>query len=159
MRCATHREVETSLKCGKCGKPICPKCMVQTPVGAKCKDCARLYKLPTYSVSKVYYLRAAGTAIGAGIVGGVLWWIVGIFLPFYLGLLLAAGIGYATGELVSLSVNRKRGKGLATIAALGVAISYLVTIIAGGVPLGLLGIALDFLALALGIFIAVNRLR
>ena len=159
MRCATHHEVETSLKCGKCGKPICPKCMVQTPVGAKCKDCARLYKLPTYNVSKVYYLRAAGTAIGAGIVGGVLWWIVGIFLPFYLGLLLAAGIGYATGELVSLSVNRKRGKGLATIAALGVAISYLVTIIAGGVPLGLLGIALDFLALALGIFIAVNRLR
>jgi len=133
--------------------------MVQTPVGARCQDCAKLYKLPTYNVSKVHYLKAAGTAIAVGIVGGVLWWILGVFLPFYLGLLLAAGIGYATGELVSLSVNRKRGKGLATIAALGVAISYLVTILAGGVPFGLLNIALDFLALALGIFIAVNRLR
>ncbi len=159
MRCATHHEVETSLKCGKCGKPICPKCMVQTPVGAKCQDCAKLYKLPTYNVSKVYYLRAAGTAAGAGIVGGVLWWILEVFLPFYLGLLLAAGIGYAIGELVSLSVNRKRGKGLATIASIGVVISYLITIIVGGVPFGLLNIALDFLALALGIFIAVNRLR
>ena len=42
MKCGNHTEAETSLKCGKCGKLICPKCMVQTPVGSRCKDCARL---------------------------------------------------------------------------------------------------------------------
>jgi len=58
MKCATHPQVETNLRCGKCGKLICPKCMIQTPVGARCLDCARLYKLPTYQVSTKYYLRA-----------------------------------------------------------------------------------------------------
>ncbi len=33
MKCATHPEVDTNLRCGKCGKPICLRCLVQTPVG------------------------------------------------------------------------------------------------------------------------------
>ena len=70
MRCATHPEVETNLRCGKCGKPICPRCMVQTPVGARCPDCARLYKLPTYRVSAMHYLKASGVALGLAIACG-----------------------------------------------------------------------------------------
>ncbi len=156
MRCAYHPNVETNLRCGKCGKPICPKCMVQTPVGARCPDCAKLYKLPTYRVSAKYYLRAAGTALGMAIVCGIIWGIVMGFLPFYLNLLLAAGAGYAIGEVVSLSVNRKRGTGLAVVGGIAVAISYLVSIIS---PWGLNFSFLDLLALALGIFVAVTRLR
>ncbi len=95
MRWAAHPGVETSLRCGKCGKPICPKCLVQTPVGARCPDCARLYKLPTYVVPFRYYLRAGGIALGVAVVAGIVWAEVGNFLPFYVDLLLAAGIGYA----------------------------------------------------------------
>jgi len=156
MRCAYHPNVETNLRCGKCGKPICPKCMVQTPVGARCPDCAKLYKLPTYRVSAKYYLRAAGTALGMAIVCGIIWGIVMGFLPFYLNLLLAAGAGYAIGEVVSLSVNRKRGTGLAVVGGIAVTISYLVSIIS---PWGLNFSFLDLLALALGIFVVVTRLR
>ncbi len=161
MKCATHPEIETNLKCGKCGKPICPKCMVQTPVGARCPDCARLYKLPTYRVSAKHYLRAVGTALGMAIVCGVVWGLIGSFVPFiFLNLLLAAGAGYAIGEVVSLSVNRKRGTGLATIAGIAVAISYLVSLLLPwGLPFGLSFHFLDLLALALGIYIAVSRLR
>ncbi len=154
MKCAAHPKIETNLRCSKCGKPICPKCMVQTPVGARCSDCARLYKLPTYRVSARYYLRATGTALGMAIVCGVAWGVVGIFVPFFfLNFLLAAGVGYAIGEVVGLSVNRKRGTGLATIAGIAVAISYLVSLLFG------LFHILDLLALALGIFVAVTRLR
>ena len=154
MKCATHPGVETNLRCSKCGKPICPKCLVQTPVGARCRDCAKLYKLPTYRVSAKYYLRAISTALGMAIVCGVVWGVVRGFVPFfYLNLLLAPGAGYAIGEVVSFSVNRKRGTGLATIAGIAVAISYLVSL-----PFGLFHI-LDLLALALGIFVAVTRLR
>ena len=161
MKCATHPEIETNLKCGKCGKPICPKCMVQTPVGARCPDCARLYKLPTYRVSAKHYLRAVGTALGMAIVCGVVWGLIGSFVPFiFLNLLLAAGAGYAIGEVVSLSVNRKRGTGLATIAGIAVAISYLVSLLLPwGLPFGLSFHFLDLLALALGIYVAVTRLR
>ncbi|MFC1954940.1 hypothetical protein ACFLWZ_00095 [Chloroflexota bacterium] len=155
MRCATHPKIETNLKCGKCGKAICPKCLVQTPIGARCPDCAKLYKLPTYRVSGKYYLRAIGAMIGMAIVCGTIWWVIMRAVPFfYLSLFLAAGVGYAIGEVVSRSVNRKRSIGLAIVAGFGVIISYLVTIILSGGSF----FALDLLALALGIFIAVTRL-
>ena len=161
MKCAYHPDVETNLRCGKCGKPICPKCMVQTLVGARCPDCAKLAKLPTYRVSTKYYLRAAGTALGmaivCGIAWGIAWGLVRSFVPFILfNLLLAAGVGYAIGEVVSLSVNRKRGTGLAVVGGMAVVISYLLSIFS---PWGLSFGLLDLLALALGIFVAVIRLR
>lgn len=157
MKCAAHPSVETNLRCGKCGKPICPKCLVQTPVGARCPSCAKLYKLPTYRVSTGYYLRAIGTALGMAIVGGVVWEVVQVLLPFFLlNFLLAAGVGYAIGEVVSLSVNRKRGRGLAAIAGIAVALSYLMNLF---LPWGFHFSLFDILALALGIYIAVNRLR
>ena len=161
MKCAAHPRVETNLRCGKCGKPICPKCMVQTLVGARCPECARLYKLPTYRVSTAYYLRAVGTALGMAIVCGVIWGVVNLFLPFFfLNLLLGAGVGYAIGEVVGLAVNRKRGRGLAAVAGAGVAISYLVSILLFfSLPFGLFPILLALASVALGIFIAVTRLR
>ncbi len=134
--------------------------MVQTPVGARCPDCAKLYKLPTYRVSAKYYLRAAGTALGMAIVCGIAWGVIGWLLAhsfhLNLNLLLAPGAGYAIGEVVSLSVNRKRGTGLAVVGGIAIAISYLVSIIS---PWGLNFSFLDLLALALGIFVAVTRLR
>ena len=164
MKCATHPNVETNLRCGKCGKLICPKCLVQTPVGARCPDCARLGKLPTYRVSIQHYLKATGTGLGMAIVCGVAWGVVMGFVPFfYLNFLLAAGVGYAIGEVISLSVNRKRGKGLAVVAGIFVAVSYLVSIL---FPWGrlfplfnMLYLILDLLSLALGIFVATTRLR
>lgn len=161
MRCAAHPNVETNLRCGKCDKPICPKCMVQTPVGARCRDCAKLYKLPTFRVTARHYLRAAGAALGMGIAGGIIWGLLQGLLPFFfLSLLLAAGVGYAIGEVVSLSVNRKRSRWLATIAGIGVAISYLISIFFfGRLPFGLINIVISLAALVLGVYIAVNRLR
>ncbi len=165
LRCATHPDVETTLRCGKCGKPICPRCMVQTPVGARCPDCARLYKLPTYQVSTIYYLRAAGTALGTAVVIGIIWGIIESFLPFrFFTLIIGAGIGYAIGELVSRSVNRKRGPWLAVIGSLGVVICFGMTFAVemvrfGFISFGGLGILFTLGAIAIGIYMAVNRLR
>ncbi len=160
MRCAVHPEIETNLRCGKCGQPICPKCMVQTPVGARCPNCAKLYKLPTYRISTSYYLRAAGTALGMVIISGIIWGVVNGVGLFYLTLIIAAGVGYAVGEVVGLSVNRKRGNWLAVIGGMAVVISYLINIFSfGGIPFGIFRIVIDLVAVGLGIYIAVNRLR
>ena len=157
MRCITHPDIETNLRCGKCGKPICPQCLVQTPVGARCQDCARLRRLPTYNVSSGYYLKAVGVGLGMAAVCGVLWGLIVIFVPFlYLNLVLAVGFGYLVGEGISLAVNRKRGTGLAIVAGVAMVIGYLVSIL---VPWGLSFRFIDLLAVALGIFIAVTRLR
>ena len=81
---------------------------------------------------------------------------MGLVPFFYLNLLLAPGAGYAIGEVISLSVNRKRGTGLAVVAGIAVVISYLVGIFC---PWGFGFRLLDLLALALGIFVAITRLR
>ena len=121
--CSFHPEVETGLACGRCGQYICPRCMIQTPVGARCGDCARVTRHPTYDVSTRYYLRASLAAAAVGIVGGVLWGAsAGIpFLPW----LLAGGVGSAVGEAVSRASNRKRGPGLVAIAVVGVTLSII----------------------------------
>jgi len=40
MKCAKHSDVETSLTCGRCEKPVCIRCMTHTDVGIRCRDCA-----------------------------------------------------------------------------------------------------------------------
>jgi len=137
--------------------------MVQTPVGARCPDCAQLYKLPTFQLNTKYLLIAAATGLGMAIVYGLIWGLISSFLDFfYLNLLLAAGSGYAIGGVISLSVNRKRGLKLAVIAGFAVTISYLVSIFS---PWGatfvftVLRLVLDLVAIAIGIYVAVTRLR
>ncbi len=39
--CANHPDVETTLRCNRCEKPICAKCAVLTPTGYRCKECIR----------------------------------------------------------------------------------------------------------------------
>ena len=72
----------------------------------------------------------------------------------------------AIGEVVSLAVNRKRGVVLAIIAGMGVLISYLVSLyrvlpfgLYWGFSSDLFHIVFDLVALALGVFMAVKRLR
>jgi len=62
--------------------------------------------------------------------------------------------------VTSLSVNRKRGTGLAVVGGIAVAISYAVTFFfPGALPFGIFGIIYNIIAVGLGIFIAVTRLR
>lgn len=164
MKCAIHPEVETTLRCGKCDKPICPKCLVETPVGARCRDCARLQKLPTFQVTTRYYLRAIASAVGMAFACGAAWWaartVTGV--PYF-NFLLAAGFGYAIGEVVALSVNRKRNRGLAIIAGTAVALSFVLSLFP---PWGAwfwlfsaMSLTVNLLAVALGVWLAVTRVR
>ncbi len=165
MSCAAHPKVLTTLRCGKCGKPICPRCMVQTPVGARCPQCAGLKTLPTFRVYGQYYLRAAVTAIVLAVVIGALWGFIETILPtYFFSLIMAMGIGWVMGELVSLSVNRKRGTWLAIIGGAGVVLSfgmsYLIEFVRSGfVQFSLYQIIFTLVTIGIGVYFAVNRLR
>jgi hypothetical protein len=41
LYCANHPTVETTLRCNRCEKPICPECAVLTPTGYRCKECVK----------------------------------------------------------------------------------------------------------------------
>jgi hypothetical protein len=161
FKCATHPDVETTLRCGKCGKPICPKCLVQTPVGARCRDCAGLNKLPTYRVSTVYYLRAAGASLGMAIVLGAVWGFISNYLSFGIfSLIVSAGIGWVIGEVTGLAANRKRGLWLAVIGGIGVAVCWGVYFFISGGSLGVgMGLAIGIASIVIGIVTAAGRLR
>ena len=70
-RCANHPSVETLVSCANCGKPICPDCMVQAPVGIKCASCARMPRSARVRMKPDRALRAVGAAIAVAVVVGV----------------------------------------------------------------------------------------
>lgn len=163
MRCDTHPDVETNLRCGKCDKPICPKCMVETPVGARCRECARINKLPTFQVNRKQMLISSCVGLVIAVGYGFLWGIMGFYANFIiLNLLLGAGAGFVISEGMSRVINRKRGIKLAIIASVMVVVSGFASIFT---PIGIIYsaspmfIILDILAVGIGIYVAVNRLR
>ena len=124
MRCAADPNVETYLRCGRCEKPICPRCLIQTPVGSRCRDCAQLRKLPMFQVGPIDYLRGTGGGLAAGIGGGLALVFLQRLVPFvgFLSIMLLAALGYAVGTAVARSTRRKQGTWLGVIAALAVPI-------------------------------------
>ena len=163
--CHWHPQAETRISCSRCGKFVCPQCMVQAPVGIRCRECGRVSPMPTYDVRPANYARAMAVAAFVGISGGFLWWIVNMSLIFILRgqvstLLLslpAVAVGYGAGQLISLSVNRKRSIVLAWIAGGAVIVSCLVIILLPG-PNFLINLY-GLLFVAAGVLIAIQRVR
>ena len=78
MKCATHADTETELRCGHCEKPICPKCMelfgyVCSPL-CKAKADSHGLAVPTYAGQRsvvearmwrrLAWIASAGVAVG-----------------------------------------------------------------------------------------------
>lgn len=164
MQCATHPNVETELTCSRCGKAICPRCLVHTPVGARCTTCANVRRIPTYNMASGVLLRGAGSAIGAGVVVGIAWWFFNPLTGFFWGILAGLAFGYAVGELVSLGTNRRAGPPLQAAAVGGVVLAYVVrTILLLSVgDWGFIDVRVDLVGLIVVTFagfIAAGRLR
>jgi hypothetical protein len=154
--CKRHPAVETNLYCGRCGDPICPKCLVQTPVGARCPTCARMSRLPTYSVSGKYYARAAGAGLAIALIFGSIWALIRVVPYFgFFNFLIGAAVGFSIGEGISLISNHKRGIGLAVAAGVAVVISYLVSIF---VPWGRSFYSVDIVTLVIAVAVSATRL-
>lgn len=156
--CNWHPETETRLHCSHCGKSICTLCLVQAPVGIRCRECGRPERMPTYDVQPSYYARAIGVGVGVAIAGGLLWFVVADVLlrgiPFVSWLVIFA-IAYWGSDLISRSVNMKRGTGLAWVAGGSVAGACLVY---GIIPGSLFGVW-DILLACIAAYLAVSRIR
>lgn len=173
--CMAHPEVETGLRCGRCETPICPRCMVMTPVGGRCPDCARPPRVAALIISPIDYAQATAAALGVALALGIFWGL----LPWrgYGNFVTAAAIGFAAGEAVSRIVRRRQSLGLQILAGAAVLAAYIVSAAAALWPQlsalpppafvealvrvlvrGLTGSIIIVLALALGVYIAVTRI-
>ena len=160
--CYWHPETETRLYCSQCGKSICTLCLVQVPVGIRCRECGRPERLPTYDVQPTYYFRAAGVAFAVALVSGLLWLMLNNALggvPL-ISSMLGLAVAYAIGELVSRAVNRKRGVGLAWIAGGAMVLAYLVS---GGIfqllSTSFINVLFSLLFLAIAVYTSASRVR
>jgi hypothetical protein len=98
--CAFHPGVETEVRCAECDRPICPKDMVPTPVGYKCKICAKPARSQYVVVKPGQLLRAILVGGAVGIAGGIALGFIhfgGIFMGFIWGALTAEATRRASG--------------------------------------------------------------
>lgn len=157
--CARHPEVETALRCSRCETPICPRCLVQTPVGARCKDCAAVRKNPIYTVTPMQYARMIPVALLGGALVGVAWAFIQpgqLFLGFF-SLFVAAGVGWLMAKGVEWGANYRRGTIVQIFAIAGIFTAFIVrsALIYDGLTIDPYGLV----ALAVACFVAYQNLK
>jgi len=117
--CAVHPTVETGLKCNKCGRYMCVKCAVKTPVGYRCKQCVNQQQ-------QGFYTATPADSVIALVVSFIIGLPVGYILP-QLGLFIiiigAIPIGGFIGEIVHRAVGRRRGQYTWLFAVIGVVLA------------------------------------
>ena len=154
LTCANHPNVETMLRCNRCGKPICTRCAVQTPVGYRCKECVGQQQASFYSGGVLDYVIGGVIALVLGGIAGSIMVQLGLW---FFALILGPTIGIGIAELVRLAVRRRRSKYLWLVVGAGLVVGSLpAMLLALGGLWGLLTLGL-FLVLAVGA--AAARLR
>jgi hypothetical protein len=120
--CVNHPGVETRLTCSNCGDPICPRCMVTTAVGQKCRDCARQPRSAKGAPPPVLVARAFGASFVVAALGGA----VLLFVPF-LALIVAAVLGYAVAGAARWAARRRVHNQLGLAAGAAAVLGILTT--------------------------------
>lgn len=117
--CARHPKRETALMCAACGTPICPDCMVVTPVGMKCRQCGNNANSALTKVPPHRFALAFGVSMLAGL-GALVLSGIGFFAIF-----LSMMYGYFAGGVVLKASGMKRGRKLEIASGIGVVLGAL----------------------------------
>ncbi len=156
VECPRNPGIETALRCSRCDEPICPKCLILTPVGARCRPCAQIKKSPVYTLSAGGYLRAGLVALVGGVVMGLIWGFV--LLPFSVGffsIFLGAGLGWAFTRGMDFATGRKRGNVVFAFASTGIAIAWGMQFLFVPAQIALYGLV----AVGVGVYFAYQQLK
>ncbi|MBI4787997.1 MAG: hypothetical protein HY782_13245 [Chloroflexi bacterium] len=124
--CTNHPNTETLLRCYRCGRPMCLRCLTRTPVGMICKECLGTQRAGYYNATPLDYALAAIVGFILSFIGGLIAALLGglwFFAIFYAPL--AGGI---IAEGVRFVVRRHRGRYIALIACAMVVIGGFINI-------------------------------
>lgn len=167
--CVQHPNVETVVSCGRCDQPVCPRCMIFTPVGVRCRECAQLRRLPQYVMTPRLYARVITGAVVLALVTGFLISLA----PAYLGFLGGIVVGLVVGEGLRRLSGYKQGRQMEIIAGATVIVAVVSSnafVIVRYHGLSQVGVALSVavgpqtliynaLGIVIGVVIAIQRLR
>lgn len=120
LYCANHPNVETTLRCNRCEKPICSKCAVLTPTGYRCRECVRGQQ-KLFNTAQWYDYLTVLVIVGLlSFLGSLLVTRIGFFT-----ILLAPAAGFVIAEAARLVTQRRRSKRLFQLAALAAVLGAL----------------------------------
>jgi hypothetical protein len=159
--CANHPGVETSLRCNKCGKPICAKCAVRTPTGYRCKECVR-GQLKVFDTALWYdYLLGAAVAGVLGFLASLLANLIGSLAGFIGWLLIIIGAptaGMVIAEAVRAVTRRHRSRYLFLAVAAAVVLGALPIILVQLIHLSFFSLIFQGIYLFIAVPVVYTRL-
>ena len=117
MYCANHPDVETTLRCNKCEKPICARCAVLTPTGYRCKECIKGQQKIFITATWIDYPLIFVVAGVLAFLGSLIVDRIGFFV-----ILLAPAAGGVIAEICRLITRRRRSPQLYILAVIGAVI-------------------------------------
>ena len=116
--CANHPKEMTLVRCGRCEKPICIRCMVDTPVGKKCRECAQnrthLVESDARQVFRAF-LAALAVALPAG------WFMQ--HLPIFI---VAFPYGFVVAEAALWAGQRRRSLAMQVVTGIAALVGGIV---------------------------------
>jgi hypothetical protein len=129
--CANHPNVETTLRCNRCGKPICARCAVRTPTGYRCKECVRGqqkvfvtavwydYLLGFVTAGILSFFASLLAALISGIAGFFGWLIIIVATPTA-AVIIAEAVRFVTRRHRSLFITVAAGVVLGALPAVAI---------------------------------------
>jgi hypothetical protein len=132
--CANHPTIETTLRCRRCEKYICPKCATRTPTGYICKDCARSQQKAFETAETIDYILGFAAAVVLSLICSFLISLVGLigFFGLIIVSIAAPTAGVVIAEVLRWVTRRRRAALLFRVILAG--------IIVGALPMGLIQI-------------------
>jgi tetratricopeptide (TPR) repeat protein len=156
LYCAIHPNVETMLRCNRCGKPICTRCAVQTPVGYRCRQCVGQQQAAFFSGGVADYVIGGGIAL---VLGGIASFLMSMLVGWFFALILGPALGIGISEAVRFAVRRRRSRYLWLAVGGGIVVGSLPALLVALLSLSLWPIFTVGLFVVLAAGAAVARLR
>jgi hypothetical protein len=158
--CANHPGVETSLRCNKCGKPICAKCAIRTPTGYRCKECVR-GQLKIFDTALWYDYVLGFIAAGVlGFLASLLALLVSglSFIGWILIIIGAPTAGVVIAEGVRLVIKKRRSRLLFISIAVAMVLGALPVILMNLIRFNLFGLIFQGIFLFIATPVVYTRL-
>jgi hypothetical protein len=150
LYCTVHPNVETTLRCNRCGRPMCTRCAVKTPVGYRCRECVRAQQDKFFDAQMLDYLIAAGVSLVFSFFAAALLARIGFFL---IAFFLAPAAGGVIGTVVWRMTGKRRGRYTAIVVGTGVVAGALPFVLVNPITIGI------YLFMATSTAVAQFRLR
>ena len=150
LYCTVHPTVATNLRCNRCGRPMCTKCAVRTPVGYRCRQCVREQQDTFFTAQMRDYLIAAVVAFAISFVAV---FFISQIRFFLIAIFLSPAVGGVIGSVIMRLTGKRRGRH--TVWIVGAAV------VLGALPFllfNLLGVGI-YIVMATGAAIAPFRLQ